>query len=104
MTRKIQTYVEDTQYALLEEMLGFYGKASVTKLCRYFIEKGIEQAQTKMSLHGQVDILSKLVEVASKETDMDKDALRGPRGLEVLDGGSGRACATGSADDKSGGV
>jgi hypothetical protein len=63
------------QHDLMAQLLDLYGLPSVPKLAKYFVEKGIEAASTKQDLHGQVDLLKKLMDVAKEQAALQPEMM-----------------------------
>ena len=74
-SKQVKFTLTGGQLDLLDGMLHLYGFSSVHQLCRYFVEKGLEVAQTKQDIHAQVDVLEKVLTVATEDTVQQREFL-----------------------------
>ena len=74
-SRQIKLTLTTGQHELMADLLDLYGLPSVGKLAKYFVEKGIEAACTKQDLHGQVDLLKKLMDVAKEQAALHPEMM-----------------------------
>lgn len=74
-SRQIKLTLTTGQHELMADLLDLYGLPSVGKLAKYFVEKGIESACTKQDLHGQVDLLKKLMDVAKEQASLHPEMM-----------------------------